>query len=1522
MVAPTSVTAAGGTAAAVRGQVVIDAPNTTSSVVVEAAYGADGTLPATWSGWTTANAAFSIFGTVYEASLTVGLTTGGYDFAFRVSGDAGTSWTYCDTTGGTYAAADAGTLTVTPGTSQNYTITDCSISAPTIVTGTVNTTTFATALVQIAGLTDYSSGLNLASTVQVELGQGADGSDPTTWTGWAAATGDGSFSNATSDKYGATLTLPSSAGASDFAFRVTGDGGTSWTYCDSTGGSYASADAGAVTANPNGFVAGNFLTEVVGDGTTTLSGNATAISVREYGTTGTLVTTVSSAFTSTNLLTETGTGTSNGYLGVWDGIVAVPGSNSALATASVASLNTKAVNLLGFDRSVSTRVTFPIGGPTGTPVSPYSGNNFRSVVPTSSSTFYTAGTSTGSPVTGGVWYYNGSSFVQISALTGTALTNTRVVGLFGGQLYVSAASGTFLGISAVGSGVPTTSGQATTLVVNMGTGASPYGFAFADTNKDGTNDRVYIADDRTTTAGGLYRYDLVAGTWTLRWNRLFGTSNTLTTTAGTGVVGGRGLSMTYDAGSATIIVSTADGTGNRLVKIVDGSADGSTVPTTYTTLATAAANTIIRGVAIYSDCGDGRVDGAEVCDDGNLVNNDACSNSCQPSRCGDGITQTGESCDDGNTVNTDACTNVCAAARCGDGFLQSGEVCDDGNSSNTDSCTNACAAPACGDGFVQGSEVCDDGNSSNTDLCTNTCVAARCGDGFVQGLEACDDANLVNTDSCTNVCAAAACGDGFVQGSEACDDGNSVNTDTCSNSCGCGAGYHVELGVCMTDTKSCTLPNGSGTQTWDGSSAYGACTATACDGGYHVESGACASDTRACVTLPADAAAGTQLWNGISAYGSCTIATCNAGFALVSNACVGGCGNGVTAGGETCDDGNTVTEECAYGELSCSVCNASCQTAAGETDFCTDNTLDAGEFCDDGNTSNADSCNNSCTCGTGYHGQGGVCANDVQACTINNGTATETWNSGTSSYGLCTLTACNSGYHANGNACDANVISCTAANATTATQTWDGVSAYGACIATVCASTYHVESGVCVSDTRSCSSANATTATETYASGAWGTCTASACDATYHVEFGACASDTRSCSITNGTGSQTYASGAWGTCTVASCNSTYHAESNACVSDTRTCSPMPSNATAGTQTYASGAWGSCTISACAGGYTLSSNSCVSAGTANNILIERVGDGSTALGSTGAAVSLLEYTSASAAVGSAYTFPTTAVANRLIDSGSAGSQGFFGARNGVVVVAGYDAPIPTTALVTATGINRVANVFNGDLTIANSTRLTFGVSTVLAASNLRSIVPLTASTGYIGANNSGISYYNGNALTSILTGNIRNVEVYDNQAYYTTGSGTAGVYKLGTGTPSGAATGALMFAVTSAYGFVIFDTNTDGGPDLAYVCDDGNAAAGGGLKKYTYNGSAWSNSWTLRTAVAPSTALATANADACSGLTGSYSGTTATLYFTEATITSNNRVMQVIDSGTQPTSATTIATAGANYWFRGVDLKGF
>ena len=48
------------------------------------------------------------------------------------------------------------------------------------------------------------------------------------------------------------------------------------------------------------------------------------------------------------------------------------------------------------------------------------------------------------------------------------------------------------------------------------------------------------------------------------------------------------------------------------------------------------------------DCGNGRLDGGEACDDGNLVDNDACLSTCEVAVCGDGFLQTGvETCEIG-----------------------------------------------------------------------------------------------------------------------------------------------------------------------------------------------------------------------------------------------------------------------------------------------------------------------------------------------------------------------------------------------------------------------------------------------------------------------------------------------------------------------------------------------------------------------------------------------------------------------------------------------------------------------------------------------------------------------------------------------------------------------------------------------------------------------------------------------------------------------------------------------------------
>jgi cysteine-rich repeat protein len=74
-----------------------------------------------------------------------------------------------------------------------------------------------------------------------------------------------------------------------------------------------------------------------------------------------------------------------------------------------------------------------------------------------------------------------------------------------------------------------------------------------------------------------------------------------------------------------------------------------------------------------SNCGDGVVDAAELCDDGNPLNLDGCSATC--------TTEPGWSCGGSPTV----CTAIC-----GDGIVVAGELCDDGNPTPGDGCAPAC----------------------------------------------------------------------------------------------------------------------------------------------------------------------------------------------------------------------------------------------------------------------------------------------------------------------------------------------------------------------------------------------------------------------------------------------------------------------------------------------------------------------------------------------------------------------------------------------------------------------------------------------------------------------------------------------------------------------------------------------------------------------------------------------------------------------------------------------------------------
>ena len=349
----------------------------------------------------------------------------------------------------------------------------------------------------------------------------------------------------------------------------------------------------STSANAVNLTVGNLVVERVGvGGATTLASTAQNVAVLEFTTSGSAIQTISFPSTGATPQTDSGSATSNGYLNSYNGLVAVTGYNSSAGTTGVASLNTKVTSVLDNTGTVVNRVTYPTTG-----TIPFTGNNLRSAIATSSTTFYASGTASGT--TGGVWYSDGASFTQVSSTVTGQPTNLRNIEIFNNQLYVSSSTGTFLGISKIGTGLSTHPGQTASLEINMGTGAQPYGFVMFDTNRDSLLDTAFIADDRASAGGGLQKWTFNGTAWVNSYSLRFdAAAGNLSATASTGFVGIRGLTGGYDdtTGAFSLFATTTEASNNRIVSVVDAG----TTPTTYTALASAGANLTFRGIDIVT----------------------------------------------------------------------------------------------------------------------------------------------------------------------------------------------------------------------------------------------------------------------------------------------------------------------------------------------------------------------------------------------------------------------------------------------------------------------------------------------------------------------------------------------------------------------------------------------------------------------------------------------------------------------------------------------------------------------------------------------------------------------------------------------------------------------------------------------------------------------------------------------------------------------------------------------------------
>lgn len=329
----------------------------------------------------------------------------------------------------------------------------------------------------------------------------------------------------------------------------------------------------------------------------------------------------------------------------------------------------------------------------------------------------------------------------------------------------------------------------------------------------------------------------------------------------------------------------------------------------------------------------------------------------------------------------------------------------------------------------------------------------------------------------------------------------------------------------------------------------------------------------------------------------------------------------------------------------------------------------------------------------------------------------------------------------------------------------------------------------------------------------------------------------------------------------------------------------------------------------------------------NLTVLRVGDGSSVLTSASTAVFLDQYnptTQNQAAPNYTVALPTSG-STQLTNAGNATPEGQItrstdGSR---IVVAGYDTTTGTANVPNTSGstVNRVVNAVDaaGAVTRVGSTTnfSTFnvygtasvnGTSAYMVGRNTTAIVLVQGATSTTVSSTSGV---NNQRATAIFNGNLYFSSVAGSTS---DGSTVPGIYRF-SGLPTGSGnTPTQLFNTSvgsstditkqaSSFAFAVNPAET-----VVYVADDRATANSGGVQKWTLSVGTWSLAGVFSNL---------SGTNGARGLAVNFSGTNPVLYAT----TVDNKLVTVTDTGSNfTTSATVLATAGANTAFRGVTFS--
>jgi autotransporter passenger strand-loop-strand repeat protein len=396
------------------------------------------------------------------------------------------------------------------------------------------------------------------------------------------------------------------------------------------------------STNLTAFTAGDLVISVYGDGNDSgdyALNQAAPITLDELTTTGTEVGQLVLPQVTTVVNGVTEYGVSGEYGSASEGMLQLSGNGESLVIAGYG------VNATAFNADGAAAYGTPdLGQTTSVPGGPYTvvprviadigyngtvdtstalynidnENNPRSVVTENGTTFYVSGQGNGDDTTQGVFLANDGA---TSATPIDTSTDTRALQIYNGQLFVSRDSTEGVGgqISTYDATLPTTATAPTVLPgissavtltaaqengindaeVGQSVNLSPENYFFA------TPDILYVADSGSPKEGGigdggLQKWVYSGGTWTLAYTLSAGL-DLVPDTAASGTTGLIGLTGTVVGGNVELYATnyTITETGQSYLFGISDSLAATTLPASesFTTLVTAAPDTIIRGIS-------------------------------------------------------------------------------------------------------------------------------------------------------------------------------------------------------------------------------------------------------------------------------------------------------------------------------------------------------------------------------------------------------------------------------------------------------------------------------------------------------------------------------------------------------------------------------------------------------------------------------------------------------------------------------------------------------------------------------------------------------------------------------------------------------------------------------------------------------------------------------------------------------------------------------------------------------------